>query len=441
MAVIFILQPISTIRTLDYWFPAISIALGVISWMLVAKKDIRIKKKNISTIIAIILFLIFIGLSRFFSVINIQKIISPPNIISIIIFLILLGVILSLVYSAKNQNMILWGIVSLILIIFILIKNEFLAYKVSFYLRKMNDQSTNLAASKEIVWIGYSYISFRIIHTLIESKKRKGIDVTLKTYLIYLFYFPAFLAGPIEKIDNFIHEISSNTKLKSEDLLSGGKRIAIGLFQKFIVADTLAIISINENLSQEVTPSFWMLVMVLAYSLRIYFDFNGYTHIALGISEFLGIKLPENFNKPLRSPTLTIFWNNWHMTLTQWFRTYYFNPLTRFFKSKYKSMNQQILMGFMQISTMILIGLWHGISYNFLVWGAWNGFGLFIQNKFSGFLLKKLRKGKPLWQISKISQLCSTIFTFTFITLGWVWFALPDLNSSLRVFRVLIGRK
>lgn len=440
LLILFWFQPISTIRTLDFWLPALSIALGIVSWLLVVKKENKNKNENVYTGIVIFAFLLIIGFSRFFPHLNVQKQISIPNIKTITIFLILLGAALYLVNITKNQNVILWGVISLILFIFILTKNEYLSLKTSVVLRKLNNQSINIAASNEIIWVGYSYFSFRIIHALIESKKRKGIDVSLKTYLIYLFYFPAFLAGPIEKLDNFKNELTAHRHPAAKDLILAGERIAIGLFQKFIIADALAIISINNKLSQSVTSSFWMWIIVLAYSLRIYFDFNGYTHIALGISMIIGIKLSENFNKPLRSPTLAIFWNNWHMTLTQWFRAYYFNPLTRFFKTKYKALNQQILLGLMQVSTMLLIGLWHGINFNFLVWGVWNGVGLFLQNKISAFLLHKLRKDIPFWKISKFTQGISTILTFIFITLGWVWFALPSIDSSLHVFKILFGR-
>ena len=184
-----------------------------------------------------------------------------------------------------------------------------------------------------------------------------------------------------------------------------------------------------------------MWFVVIVYSLRIYFDFNGYTNIAIGLSRLLGIRLPENFNKPYLSPTLSIFWNNWHITLTQWFRAYYFNPMTRFLRTKFKSLNSQFIKAFMQITTMLLIGLWHGISANFIAWGAWNGIGLFFQNRITRFIAGKTKDGKPLWRISAIYKTISTTITFLYITLGWVWFALPNLDDSVQVFLILFGKK
>jgi len=424
---IFWLQPISTIRTLDFWFPAISISFGMISWMLVSKKEEFHSRENIITYIVVISFLLIIGISRFVPIPGIYKFVSIPNFTNILQFLIILNILILTIRLFNSKEIILWVMIGILVLIFIILKNDPLSYILSTYLRQINEQSMNLASSDEIIWIGYSYIAFRIMHTLIESKKRMGINVSLRSYLGYLFYFPAFLAGPIDRIDHFQKEVLSNKKPLVEGLINAGELIAIGLFQKFILADSLAIISINAKLAATITSKYWMWLVVIAYAFRIYFDFNGYTNIALGVSNIMGIKLPENFNRPLLSPTLTIFWNNWHITLTQWFRAYYFNPMTR-------------IMGFMQITTMVLIGLWHGISYNFIAWGVWNGIGLFLQNKITGFITRRTRSGKPFWQISAIYKTFSILMTFLYISLGWVWFALPTLDDSMRVFFVLFGK-
>jgi len=440
LATIFWLQPISTIRTLDFWFPTISISLGIVSWVIISKKEELISIKNNITIICVLLFLLFIGLSRIAPIFRIYNYISAPNPIYTVLFLALLSFVIFGLRIVRKKKIFIWVMLNLIIIIFIILKNEFLSCKLSVFLRQINKQSTNLAYANEIVWIGYSYYAFRMMHALIERKKRGEINISLRAYLGYLFYFPAFLAGPIDRIDHFRDELLSDKKPLKDDLWYGGERIAIGLFQKFILADSLAIISINETLSATIISKSWMWFVVIVYAFRIYFDFNGYTHLAIGISRLLGIQLPENFKKPLLAPNLTIFWNNWHITLTQWFRAYYFNPTTRYFRTNYKSLNSKFVTGFMQITTMVLIGLWHGISYNFIAWGAWNGVGLFLQNKITDFVKRKIGAGKPLWQISPIYRVLTTLITFVYISLGWVWFELPTLDASMKVFNVLFGR-
>jgi alginate O-acetyltransferase complex protein AlgI len=439
--VIFWFQPISTIRTYDYWIPLLSISLGIVSWFIVVNKDEKKKRENLFILIFIFSLVTLTSLLRFLPFIKLQKTYSIPKTIWVIAYLFFITLLIYIINTYRQNKFLHWILTGLILCVFVLFKNERISFKFSYFLRIINNQSINLATSTEIIWVGYSYIAFRLIHTIIDSRKNDGLNVSLKSYLIYLFYFPALLAGPIEKINNFYKEVSSTPNSRNDDFLTAGERIVIGLFQKFIVADTFAKISLNKNLSGEVNSSFWMWILVFAYSFRIYFDFNGYTNLAIGTSRILGIKLSENFKNPLRSPTLTLFWNNWHITLTQWFRAYYFNPLTRLFKSKYKSINQQFIMGFMQISTMVLIGLWHGISYNYLAWGAWNGIGLFVQNNVSKIIMEIIGKKKPFWQISAITRAVSIILTFVFISLGWVWFALPNMSSSLKVFGILFGLK
>jgi len=439
IATIFWLQPISTIRTLDSLFPTLSISIGIISWIIASKKEGLNFRENIITFVSVISILLIIGISHFIPILGFSKFVSVPNFIHTLQYLIILCFIVFTIRFVHSKEIILWGMIGILILIFIILKNDPLSYTLSAYLRQINKQTINLASSDEIAWVGYSYIAFRMMHALIESKKRKGLDVSLRSYLGYLLYFPAFLAGPIDRIDHFQEEILSIKKPLIEDLLKAGELIAFGLFQKFILADSLAIISLNEALSATITSKYWMWFVVIVYAFRIYFDFNGYTNIALGISRIIGIQIPENFNRPLLSPTLTIFWNNWHITLTQWFRAYYFNPMTRFLRKKFRSVNPHLIMGFMQITTMILIGLWHGISYNFLAWGVWNGVGLFLQNIITGFITRRTGGRKPFWQISVIYKSFSIILTFLYVSLGWVWFALPTLDASMRVFFVLFS--
>ena len=114
-----------------------------------------------------------------------------------------------------------------------------------------------------------------------------------------------------------------------DSTLIGGKRIIIGIFSKFVLADGLALIALNNINSRQVNSTGWLWVMLYAYAFRIFFDFSGYTDIAIGMGQLLGIQLPENFEKPYLKQNLTLFWNSWHITLAQWFRAYFFNPLTR----------------------------------------------------------------------------------------------------------------
>lgn len=179
--------------------------------------------------------------------------------------------------------------------------------------------------------------------------------------------------------------------------------------------------------------------MLYGYSFRIFFDFSGYTDIAIGMGSLLGIQLPENFDKPYRKPNITLFWNSWHMTLAGWFRSYYFNPVTRALRSQPRNIPLPLIIFFGQLSTFILIGLWHGITWNFTIWGIWHGLGLFIHNRWTEFIRSKQSPGDSQSKFKPLIRVASIFLTFNFVSLGWVWFALSTPEQSWHVLQMLFG--
>lgn len=438
---LFYYQPISPIRYFNFWIPSFSLMIGVISWILVSKQSLLENRNNKIAIASLTLLFVFFSILRLFPMLdNLRNISIPPQMhVLIFIFTIFFTIV---IFQNFNKSHILHHLLIILLIVlFALQKNEFLSLNASIVLRKLGDQSTNLASASETLWVGYSYFAFRLLHIMFDSIKQGKIDIELHEFIGYLFFFPALLAGPIMRSQDYVNDLREKNDNDEVNIENAFKRIATGLFQKFIVADMLALISMNSVIVENISSAGWMWFVVFMYAFRIYFDFSGYTHIAIGIAQLIGIKLPENFNKPLRSPTLTIFWNNWHITLTNWFRAYYFNPVTRNLRRNLKTIYPNIILAFMQISTMILIGLWHGISWNFIFWGFWMGIGLFIQNQISTWFIKNFTKDKAFWQMNLVTKSTSVAFTFLYISLGWVWFAMPDLDTSFHVFATLMGNK
>ena len=205
-----------------------------------------------------------------------------------------------------------------------------------------------------------------------------------------------------------------------------------------MIADTLAIIALNDALATQVRTTGWMWVVVYAYAFQIYFDFSGYTDIAIGIARLVGIKLPENFASPYTKPNLTQFWNNWHMTLTQWFRAYFFNPFNRWIRA-YKNTPAWMMILIGQLATMLLIGLWHGVTLNFILWGTWHGLGLFIQNRWSDFVRVRFPNLQQNALFQSALQFGGVLLTFHFVALGWVFFALSEPSLSWQVLLALSG--
>jgi D-alanyl-lipoteichoic acid acyltransferase DltB (MBOAT superfamily) len=251
-------------------------------------------------------------------------------------------------------------------------------------------------------------------------------------------FFPALAAGPIDRVERFAKDLRDNFSLTEDETLQAGQRLFMGLFKKFVVADTLALLALNDTLAAQVRTPGWMWIVLYAYAFQIYFDFSGYTDIAIGTARLTGIRLPENFAAPYVKPNLTQFWNSWHMSLTQWFRSYFFNPFNRWIRG-FKTVPAwgMILIG--QTATMLLIGLWHGITLNFIFWGLWHGAGLFLQNRWSEFTRTHYPHLGGDARLQPVLQIGGILLTFHFVALGWVFFALSDPSLSWQVFLVLGG--
>jgi alginate O-acetyltransferase complex protein AlgI len=303
----------------------------------------------------------------------------------------------------------------------------------------MQNQSFPPNIRFDLRWLGISYVIFRLLHTIKDYQSNRLRSVGLLDYVNYVIFFPTLAAGPIDRIQHFSDDLNLERSLPdTNNLVNAGWRIFLGLFKKFALADTLAIIAIHNLSLNQIQGRIWILISIYAYAAMILLDFDGYTDIAIGLGYIFGIKLPENFNKPYLRPNIKLFWDNWHMTLTQWFRTYYFNPVSRSLRRKWKNVPVGVMVFFMQITTMLLIGLWHGVTWNFAVWGLWHGVGLFIHNRWSAWLEQKQQStSSPFWQKATLAG--GVWLTFHFVAFGWVWFALPSMDQALLVFSLLFG--
>jgi D-alanyl-lipoteichoic acid acyltransferase DltB (MBOAT superfamily) len=252
-------------------------------------------------------------------------------------------------------------------------------------------------------------------------------------------FFPALTAGPIARIEGFVEHLRAKDTLRPSEALQGGQRILLGLIKKFVLADSLGLIALDATNIYHVQNPSWIWLLLYAYALQLYLDFSAYTDIAVGIGRLAGVCLPENFHRPYLQPNIRMFWNSWHITLAQWFRTYFFNPLTRRARHKAARIPESVLIFSMHLSTMALIGLWHGVKWNFLLWGIWHGLGLFIHNRWSAFLRRFPRIRGSRLLMGPASYALGVVLTFHFVVLGWVLFAFADLDTIGYTFQALFG--
>ena len=434
---LFWFQPVVPLRYFDFWFPSLSIALVLLTWFITSEQGQWKSKQNLTGLFIVIGVVTLLELTRYILPDPFLTATLPPNIIQYLTFLAV-AVVIALFFILLSRRFVFsLSLLSILLIsILVILKSPELSLQTSIFFRTLADRPTETASALDLRWLGFSYISFRLIHVLRDKQTNRLPELSLPEFATYVVFFPTLAAGPIDRVERFVKDLQTEFALKHDELLIAGQRIAIGLFKKFVIADALALIALNDSLATQVQATGWMWLHLYAYTFQIYFDFSGYTDIAIGIARLVGIKLPENFLSPYTKPNLTQFWNNWHMTLTQWFRSYFFNPFNRWIRS-YKNIPAWTMILIGQLSTMLLIGLWHGITWNFILWGAWHGLGLFIQNRWSDFAKTRFNTASP--QIQKTMQLGGILLTFHFVALGWVFFALSEPSLSQTVFMKLFG--
>jgi len=439
---VFLLQPALPIRSLDFWLATITLLLTVLGWLLTTPSGKLRERDNLVGLAILLGIVVFADLTRYLGLGWTLSATLPPRLELLLIFLTLAVLFLGAAAYFKRlspSHFLALGIV-LLIGIFIVLKTPSLATAASGFIRYVLGRSSANAAAADLRWLGFSYIAFRLLHTIRDRQTGRLPVVTLPEYVTYVIFFPALTAGPIDRIERFIQDLRRQpVSLSAEDLSFAGKRLMVGLFKKFVLADSLAIIALNSVNALQTRTAGWMWVLLYAYTFQILFDFSGYTDIAIGIGGLLGFRLPENFANPYLKPNLTQFWNSWHMTLTQWFRAYFFNPLTRFLRSAKHPMPVAAIIFLTQISTMVLIGLWHGVTWNFVLWGLWHGVGLFLQNRWSGMTRLWTEKLETRHALKVSIAVVSAFLTFQYVALGWVWFALPDPALSWKVLLKLFG--
>ena len=382
-----------------------------------------------------------IVLSRYFVPDPILTATTPPQFFSYLAFVLALAIVVAMIAGiSKRAPWVMTGTILVLILILIVLKWPALSLQASIFFRALANRPVENAAFSDVRWLGFSYIAFRLIHVLRDRQMGRLPEFSLPEFATYVVFFPTLAAGPIDRAERFSQDLRKEFSLTQEETLHGGQRIVLGLFKKFVIADTLALIALNDALAVQVRTTGWMWIVVYAYAFQIYFDFSGYTDIAIGIARLAGIRLPENFAAPYTKPNLTQFWNNWHMTLTQWFRSYFFNPFNRWIRA-YKSIPAWVMILAGQVATMLLIGLWHGITLNFILWGLWHGFGLFFHNRWSDFVRTRFPGLGQNPRLQPALQISGILLTFHFVALGWVFFALSEPSLSWQVLLALSGVK
>ena len=269
--------------------------------------------------------------------------------------------------------------------------------------------------------IGISFFTFQsITYTLDVYRNVTPPSKKLTDYVLYIMMFPQLIAGPIVNYNSVAAQLIDRTSTM-EDRVVGFYRFIIGLAKKVLIANTLAAYAdqvFAMNYSDLATTTAWL--GILSYTFQIYFDFSGYSDMAIGLGKMMGFKFPENFNDPYTSRSVTEFWKRWHITLGNFIMNYLYIPLGGNRKGKGR-MYLNLWLCF------LLSGLWHGASWNFVLWGAFHGLFICADKLFLKDLLKKTGK------------IPSVILTFFVVNLGWVLFRIEDINTLGGFYQALFA--
>lgn len=273
----------------------------------------------------------------------------------------------------------------------------------------------------EIIWIkiilpiGISFYTFESLTYVVDVYRRvhKPLDNFLQ-YQMYIIMFPKLIAGPIiryHEIHDQIPDRSINDTVDNK--LTGFYRFCIGLTKKVLIANTMAFKAdeIFNMASADLTSSLAWIGM-LAYTFQIYFDFSGYSDMAIGLGKMLGFKFPENFDNPYTSKSITEFWRRWHMTLGSWMKNYLYIPLGG------NKVNSNARLYTNLCIVFLISGFWHGAAWTFIFWGVYHGVWLVLERV---FLLKVY---------NKIGKLLSTIICFLLVAIGWVFFRAENISDA-----------
>jgi len=294
--------------------------------------------------------------------------------------------------------------------------------------------ATSTASSPRVLMpLGLSFLSFELIHFAVERRRGKIGRVAFDEFMAYALYFPCRVAGPIRRYPEFATAVAA-ARPSAATVYAGLLRVLVGAFKKMAIADVLGL-TVSEI--AYVGAPLHAIKILLAYSLQLYFDFSAYSDIAIGISRMFGIRVPENFRNPYLSTDIQEFWTRWHISLSSWVRDYVFLPLGRAAFATRLRERPTIIAVATYLVAFLVMGAWHGLTANFLLWGAYHGALLSIYHVYRRTLGARLAAFPIAHSIP--ARVTASATTFALVSLGWILFMTPDPAAALRLLRLMAG--
>ncbi|MGA2734227.1 MAG: MBOAT family protein [Syntrophobacteraceae bacterium] len=292
----------------------------------------------------------------------------------------------------------------------------------------MLSSKIRLPSMEIILPIGISFMTFEVISYTIDIYRGKNKPAAnLLDLSLLVTFFPHLISGPILKPGHFLPQLDREITVRWKNVEKGTQIFLLGMVKKVLVADRLAFFVDPVFKAPQDYSSGTVWLAVIAYAVQIYCDFSGYTDMAIGSAKCLGFEFPPNFNMPYISKSISEFWRRWHISLSTWLKDYLYIPLGGNRKGKLRQyMNLMIV--------MLLGGLWHGASWNFVIWGGLHGLGLMIHKLYSDYLRPRAFSSRPYACVS-------WLLTMAFVCVAWVFFRSTDFAVSFIIIKkmFLIG--
>lgn len=276
--------------------------------------------------------------------------------------------------------------------------------------------------------IGLSFHTFQAMSYTIEVYRgNQKSERNFITYSLYVMFYPQLVAGPIERPQNVLHQFKEEHKFDYRNAVDGLKLMAWGLFKKVVIADRLSEMVdfvYNNPTNYKGLP---LIISSVFFSVQIYCDFSGYSDIALGSAKMMGFKLMRNFDRPYASKSMPEFWKRWHISLSSWFKDYLYIPLGGNRVVVWRKYYNLLIV-------FLISGLWHGASWNFIIWGGIHGVLLVIY-----MLIGSFKRGKPLNKLfSALSSFFSILLVFCLSTVAWIFFRAKTFADAKHILKKLI---
>lgn len=289
---------------------------------------------------------------------------------------------------------------------------------------------------KILLPLGISFFTFTQIAYLVDVSRGIVCEYDLGDYLLFVTFFPHLIAGPIIHHSEMMPQFAEARTFRFDwhHLAAGLSLFSLGLFKKVVVADGMAenagkVFGAAADGKLLYLQDAW--AGALAYTFQIYFDFSGYSDMAIALALLFGIVLPQNFNSPYKALNLADFWRRWHMTLSRFLRDYLYIPLGGNRRGELRRYVNLIV-------TMVLGGLWHGAAWTFVLWGLFHGIGLALQHGWQTFWSKQ-GLNRPVWLPTGLAAWGARALTLLFVLLGWVLFRSADLLAARHLLATMFG--